>query len=97
MKHECVPSGTDMTSRYTRMVNGRVAVRLNMLEAAKELGVERRVISELIKTGHLPASQVCALTPSVIHSEDLYSAQVQGVLQKANFARRVQKIKNSSH
>jgi hypothetical protein len=58
---------------------------LNMLEAAKELGVERRVISELVKTGHLPASQVCAHAPWVIRREDLYSAQVQGVLRKGKF------------
>ena len=47
-------------------------------EAAKELGVERRVIREWVKAGHLPASQVCAHAPWVIRREDLYSAQVQG-------------------
>jgi hypothetical protein len=55
---------------------------LNMLEAAKQLGVERRVIGELIKTGYLPASQVCAYAPWVIRREDLYRAQVQGVPRK---------------
>lgn len=58
---------------------------LNMLEAAKELGVERRVIRELVKTGHLPASQVCAHAPWVIRREDLHSAQVQGVLRRGKF------------
>lgn len=55
---------------------------LNMLEAAKQLGVERRVISELIKAGHLPASQVCTHAPWVIRREDLDSAQVQGALRR---------------
>jgi DNA invertase Pin-like site-specific DNA recombinase len=55
---------------------------IHMLEAARELGVERRVIGELIKSGRLPASQVCDYAPWVIRREDLYSAQVQGVLRK---------------
>lgn len=58
---------------------------LNMLEAAKELGVERRVIRELVKAEHLPASQVCAHAPWVIRRQDLYSAQVQGVLRRGKF------------
>jgi DNA invertase Pin-like site-specific DNA recombinase len=58
---------------------------LNMLEAAKQMGVERRVIRELIKAGYLTASQVCAHAPWVIRREDLYSAQVQGVLRKGKF------------
>jgi hypothetical protein len=58
---------------------------LNMLEAAKELGVERRVIRELIKAGYLTAAQVCAHAPWVIRREDLYTAQVQGVLRKGKF------------
>jgi hypothetical protein len=53
-----------------------------MLEAAKQMGVERRVIRKLIKAGYLTASQVCAHAPWVIRREDLYSAQVQGVLRK---------------
>jgi DNA invertase Pin-like site-specific DNA recombinase len=58
---------------------------LNMLEAAKELGVERRVISQLVKTGHLPASQACAHAPWVIRREDLYNAQVLGVPRQGKF------------
>jgi hypothetical protein len=58
---------------------------INMLEAAKELGVERRVIGDLIKTGCLPASQACAYAPWVIRREDLHSAQVQDVLRQGKF------------
>jgi DNA invertase Pin-like site-specific DNA recombinase len=55
---------------------------IHMLEAAKELGVERRVIGELINSGRLRASQACTYAPWVIRREDLYSAQVQGALRK---------------
>ena len=58
---------------------------VNMLEAAKELGVEPRVIRELIKAGHLPASHVCAHAPWVIRRESLHSAQVQGALRRGKF------------
>jgi hypothetical protein len=59
---------------------------LNMLEAAKELGVERRVIGELINRGCLHASQVCACAPWVIRREDLYQAKVQDQLRKGKRA-----------
>lgn len=55
---------------------------VNMLEAAKELGVDRRVIGELINRGYLPASQACVYAPWIIRREDLYRAQVQDVLRK---------------
>ncbi len=52
--NECVPSGTGITLLYTRMGEREGRGDLNMLEAAKELGVERRVISELVRF-RLPA------------------------------------------
>jgi Recombinase/Resolvase, N terminal domain/Recombinase zinc beta ribbon domain len=50
---------------------------LNMLEAARELKVDRGIIRALIESGHLPASQVCAYAPWVIGREDLMSPKVQ--------------------
>ncbi len=55
---------------------------LNMLEAARHLGVERRVIDGLIKAGHLPAWQVCAYAPWVIRQRDLDSTPVQAALRQ---------------
>jgi hypothetical protein len=53
---------------------------LNMLEAARELKVDRGIIRALIESGHLPASQVCAYAPWVIRREDLMSPKVQRAL-----------------
>jgi hypothetical protein len=58
---------------------------LNMVEAARELRVERNVIAQLIKAGLLPAWQICKLTPWVIKREDLQSATVQNALQQSAF------------
>ena len=55
---------------------------LNMLEAARELKVDRGVIRALIEDGHLPASQVCPQTPWVIRREDLLSASVQHAVRQ---------------
>jgi len=59
---------------------------IHMLEAARELGVERRVIGDLIKSGHLRASQACGRAPWVIRREDLYSPQVQCALRKGKLS-----------
>jgi hypothetical protein len=53
---------------------------LNMLEAARELKVDRGIIRALIESGHLPASQVCAYAPWVIRREELMSPKVQRAL-----------------
>jgi len=58
---------------------------LNMLEAAKELGVDRSVIVRLIKAGCLPASQVCKHAPWVIKCVDLQSTAVQNALRHGKF------------
>jgi DNA invertase Pin-like site-specific DNA recombinase len=55
---------------------------MNMLEAAKELGIERRTLGELIKKGYLLATQACAYAPWVIRREDIQSAQLQGMLRQ---------------
>jgi hypothetical protein len=55
---------------------------LNMLEAARELKVDRGIIRALIEGGHLPASQVCVYAPWVIRREDLMSPSVQRALQQ---------------
>lgn len=58
---------------------------LNMVEAAKELGVDRGVIVRLIKGGYLPAWQVCKHAPWVIKRDDLYSTAVQNALKQRRF------------
>lgn len=58
---------------------------LNMLEAARELGVDRRVIDELIKNGHLPATQACVYAPWVIRREDILSPKVQCALRQGRY------------
>ena len=55
---------------------------LNMLEAARELKVDRGVIRALIEAGVLAASQVCQCAPWVIRREDLISPKVQRALQQ---------------
>ena len=55
---------------------------LNMLEAARELNVDRGVIRALIEAGRLPASQVCPQAPWVIRREDLLSASVQHAVRQ---------------
>lgn len=55
---------------------------LNVLEAAKELDVERYVVAELIKAGHLPATQVCKYAPWAIKRCDIESAEVQNALRQ---------------
>ena len=55
---------------------------LNMLEAARELKVDRGVIRALIESGHLPASQVCPQAPWVIRRDDLMNANVQRALRQ---------------
>lgn len=52
----------------------------NMFEAAKELGVDRRVISQLIDSGLLNASQSCRYAPWVIKKRDLRSEKIQHYL-----------------
>ncbi len=58
---------------------------LNMLEASRELKVDRGVIRALIEAGVLPASQVCQCAPWVIRREDLLSPKVQRALQQGRF------------
>lgn len=55
---------------------------LNMVEAARELKVDRGVIRALIEEGHLPASQVCPHAPWIIRRDDLTNATVQRALQQ---------------
>ena len=55
---------------------------LNMLEAARELKVDRGVIRAMIEGGRLPASQVCRFAPWMIRREDLQSPSVQRELEQ---------------
>jgi hypothetical protein len=67
---------------------------LNMLEAARELNVDRGVIRALIEDGHLPASQVCLHAPWVIRQEDLMSASVRRALRQRRSHRPCAKNRN---
>lgn len=60
---------------------------LNVLEAAKEFNVERYVIAELIKTGLLPATQVCKYAPWVIRRCDIQSTDVQRAIEQRRLKR----------
>lgn len=67
---------------------------LNMLEAARELNVDRGVVRTLIEAGHLPASQVCPQAPWVIRREDLMSASVQRAVRQRRSHRPCAKNQN---
>ena len=60
---------------------------LNMLEAARELKVDRGLIRALIESGQLPASQVCPYAPWIIRREDLMTASVQHALHQGHQGR----------